>query len=84
MAITKPLSPYYANGVPVPRKKVDLHVKVSGYSDQRIQAVEAHKTQFNKRTQSAYKLFVHSMRKEKYIVARNNDADELIERYFFN
>jgi LmbE family N-acetylglucosaminyl deacetylase len=84
MAITKPLPPYYANGVAVPREKVDVCVKVSKYFNQRSQVVEAHKTQFNKRTQSAYKLFVHTMRKERFIIARNRDAEIWLESYFQN
>ncbi len=84
MAITKPLPPYYANGVAVSRNMVDVRVKVSRYFNQRIKAVEAHKTQFNKRTRSAYKIFVHTMRKEKFIIARNRDADKWLESSFRN
>jgi LmbE family N-acetylglucosaminyl deacetylase len=82
MAITEPLSPYYANGVPVPQESVDLQVKVARYNSQRIKAVEAHKTQFSKRVRTAYKLFVRGMRKEKYIVAGNRDADDLLAECF--
>ena len=82
MAITRPLSPYYAHGVPVPESMVDLQVKVKSYRHQRIQAVEAHKTQFSQGTRTAYKLYVRTMRKEKFIIARNKGADELIESCF--
>ena len=71
MAITKPFPPFYANGVAVPRDSVDVRLNVSGYSRQRSLAVAAHHTQFNKGARSAYKVFVHGMRKEKYIIARN-------------
>jgi len=82
MAITKPLPPYYAYGVAVPRNKVDLKVHVSRYFGQRIRAVESHKTQFSQRTRSAYRLFVHTMRKEKYIIASNRGGDELLKTAF--
>lgn len=63
-----------ACGVAVPRNQVDISVNVSGYSGKRMKVVGAHKTQFNKRTRSAYNVFVHVMRKEKFIIARNRDA----------
>ena len=69
MAITKPRSPFYANGVPVPKNELDVILDVSGYFNEKKQAVDAHKTQFNPRTRSAYKLYVHTMRKEKFIIA---------------
>ena len=73
MAITEPLPPYYANGIPVSKNEVDVVVKVSRYFKQKKLAVEAHKTQFSKRTRSAYKLYVHTMRKERFIIARSTD-----------
>jgi LmbE family N-acetylglucosaminyl deacetylase len=82
MAITEPLSPYYANGVPVPKEMVDLQVKVTRYRSQRIKAVEAHETQFSKRVRTAYKLYVRGMRKEKYIIANNRYADDLLAACF--
>jgi len=82
MAITKPFPPFYANGVAVPKNMVDVQVKVSRYSRQRALAVEAHQTQFNNRVRSAYKVYVHTMRKEKFIIARNRNADDWLERYF--
>jgi LmbE family N-acetylglucosaminyl deacetylase len=82
MAITRPISPFYATGVPVPRDAVDVFVKVSGYNKQRVQAVESHPTQFNDRVRSSYKVLVHTMRKEKFIVAANRDGDEWLKRCF--
>lgn len=82
MAITKPLPPFYANGVAVPKKAVDVCEKVSKYNKQRIQAVEAHQTQFNDRVRSSYKMLVHIMRKEKFIIAGNRGAQEWLERCF--
>jgi LmbE family N-acetylglucosaminyl deacetylase len=79
MAITKPFPPFYANGVAVPKKDIDVQVKVSAYSKQRALAVEAHHTQFNRRARSAYKAFVFTMRKEKFIIARNRNGDECLE-----
>ncbi len=75
MAITKPFPPFYANGVAVPRNAVDVRIKVSKYSRQRTLAVEAHQTQFNNGTRSAYKIFVHTMRKEKFIIARHRNTN---------
>ena len=82
MAITKPLSPFYANGVAVPKRTVDVRVNVSGYFNQRIKAVESHKTQFNKGARSAYRLSVRFMRNEKYIIARKRNADTWFESGF--
>lgn len=82
MAITKPFPPFYANGVAVSRNEVDVHVKVSRYSRSRALAMGVHHTQFNKGARSAYKVFVHTMRKEKFIIARNGDANEYLEKYF--
>jgi LmbE family N-acetylglucosaminyl deacetylase len=82
MAITKPFPPFYAHGVAVPRNQVDVKVKVSRFSRQRSQVVEAHHTQFNKRVRSAYKIFVHTMRKEKFIIACDGNGNEWLERGF--
>lgn len=82
MAITKPFPPFYANGVAVPKKDIDVQVKVSAYSKQRSQAVGAHHTQFNRRARSAYKAFVFTMRKEKFIIARNYNGDVCLKEYF--
>jgi LmbE family N-acetylglucosaminyl deacetylase len=75
MAITKPFPPFYANGVAVPRNTVDVRIRVSRYFRQRTLAVEAHQTQFNNGVRSAYKIFVHAMRKEKFIIARHRNAN---------
>lgn len=82
MAITKPLPPFYAGGVTVPRNRIGVRVDVSRYNKQKNQVIEAYKTQFNRRTRSAYKIFVHLMRQEKFSIARNRDANDLLERYF--
>lgn len=82
VAVTKPLSPFYAHGQAVPRNTVDVRVRVSKYSRQRVQAVESHKTQFNSRVRSSYKMYVHTMRMEKFIIACNRDADDWLEEYF--
>jgi len=82
IAITRPLSPFYATGVPVPKDAVDVFVKVSRYNKQRVQAVVSHPTQFNDRVRFSYKVLVHTMRKEKYIIAANRDGDEWLRRCF--
>lgn len=79
MAVTKPLSPFYANGVAVPRNKVNLRVKVSEYMGQKKRVVEAHKTQFNGSVCFAYKLFAPMMRYEKFIIAGNRNTEEIFE-----
>ncbi|MGW8317441.1 MAG: PIG-L deacetylase family protein [Bacteroidales bacterium] len=79
MAVTKPLPPFYANGVAVPRNMVDLHVKVSKFMSQKKRVVEAHKTQFNGKTCAAYKFFAPMMRFEKFIIAEKRDGDEIFE-----
>jgi LmbE family N-acetylglucosaminyl deacetylase len=82
MALTLPLSPYYANGVPVPEELVDVRVRVNRYNSQRIEAVDAHKTQFSTRVRKAYKRYVLGMRKEKFIIEGNRDADHLLADCF--
>lgn len=82
MAITRPLSPFYANGVPVPKDAVDVFVKVSKYNPQRIQVLESHPTQFNHRVRSSYKVLVHTMRKEKFIVAANRNGEVWLKSCF--
>jgi len=82
MAITKPLPPFYANGVPVPKKTVDVSINVSNYNKQRTQVVEAHLTQFSNRIRSSYKILVHTMHTEKFIIASNRSADEWLEKCF--
>ena len=82
MAVTKPLSPFYARGIAVPKDSVDIRVNVSKYRHQRIGALGAHHTQFNKRVQSAYKIYVHTMRKERFTIANNRGNTEWLEKYF--
>jgi LmbE family N-acetylglucosaminyl deacetylase len=82
MAITKPLPPFFARGVAVPKNTVDVCVNVSKYAKQRTRVVEAHHTQFNSRTRSSYKILVHTMRTEKFIIAGNRSAGEWLERCF--
>ncbi len=82
VAITKPLPPFFAGGVAVPRNMVDQSVNVSRYAKLRTKVVEAHPTQFNSRTRSAYKILVHTMRKEKFTIAAKRNADELLDRCF--
>jgi len=82
MAVTKPLPPFFAGGVAVPKSNVDVSVNVSKYAVQRSQVVAAHHTQFNSKIRSSYKVLVHTMRKEKFIVAGNRNAGEWVERCF--
>jgi len=82
MAVTKPLAPFFASGVAVPRHSVNVRVDVAEYADQRARAVDAHHTQFNRRARSAYNMLVHTMRAEKFIIARNRGAGEWLERCF--
>lgn len=82
MAITKPLPPFFAGGVAVPKNTVDVSVKVSKYSKLRTEVMGTHLTQFNSRTRSAYKIFVHTMRKEKFIIAGDRNAGDWLDSYF--
>ena len=82
MAITKNLSPFYSGGISVSKHAVNVRVDVAKYADQRTRAVEAHHTQFNSRVRFMYKALVHTMPIEKFIIARNRDAGQLLERCF--
>lgn len=82
MAVTKPLPPFYAGGVAVPKDSVDLRVNVSEYARQRTGVVEAHRTQFSSATRSAYNLQVRMIRREKFIVAGNRNAGDWLESCF--
>ena len=82
MAITESLSPLYATGVNVSNHAVNLRVNVARYADQRTSAFEAHHTQFSSGSRLMYKALVHTMPTEKFIVARNRDAGEWLERCF--
>lgn len=84
MAVTKPLPPFYAGGVAVPKDSVDLRVNVSKYARRRTGVVEAHRTQFSSATRSAYKLQVQLIRHEKFILAGNRNAGEWLENCFRN
>ena len=82
MAITNTYVPMYANGVDVPGKSVNMRVKVSDFKDERIQVVEAHKTQFSGGARLMYKAFVNVMRSEAFIIARNREANALLQKCF--
>jgi LmbE family N-acetylglucosaminyl deacetylase len=82
MAITNNLVPVYAYGVEVSKKAVNIRVNVSGFAKERVQAFEAHHTQFPSGARFMYKTFVHTMRKEDFIIARNRDADTLLQNCF--
>ncbi len=81
MAITE-TSPFYAYGMTVPEDSIDIEVNVSKYAKQRIKVVEAHDTQFNGRVQFMYKILVRTMPVEKYIIAGNRNANDLLAAYF--
>jgi LmbE family N-acetylglucosaminyl deacetylase len=82
MAVTKPLPPFYAGGVAVPRDSVDLRVNVSKYARKRTEVVEAHLTQFSSATRSAYKIQARMIGHEKFIIAGNRNAGEWLESCF--
>ncbi len=82
MAITKTLSPVYAMGADVSRHAVNVRVDVAEYSDERTRAFDVHHTQFSRGARFMYKTLVHTMPTEKFIIARNRDAGEWLERCF--
>ena len=82
MAHTKSLIPIAEAGVDISEDAVDLRVDVTGYTDERVRAFNAHYTQFPKQARVAYKLLVHARRTEEFIVSRNRNADELLHRCF--
>jgi LmbE family N-acetylglucosaminyl deacetylase len=82
MAITGTRSPVYATGVAVSPRAVNVRVNVARYADQRTRAFDAHHTQFPSQARFAYKALVHTMRTESFIIARNRDASEWLERCF--
>jgi LmbE family N-acetylglucosaminyl deacetylase len=82
MAISKNLSPFYATGVDVSEHAVNVRVNVAPYTNQRIRALEAHRTQFNSRVRFIYKALVQTMPTEEFIIARNRDAGQWLEKCF--
>ena len=82
MAISQNHSPFYARGIDVSEHAVNIRVNVAKYAKQRSQVVEAHHTQFNRQVRFMYKTLVHTMPTEKFIIARNRDAEEWLDRCF--
>ncbi len=82
MAITNTNVPMFANGVDVPGEAVNMRVNVSDFKDERIRIVDAHKTQFSGGARFMYRVFVHTMRNEPFIIARNRDAHALLQMCF--
>ena len=82
MAHTKSLIPISESSVDVSEHAVDLRVNVSDYTDQRVQAFDAHHTQFPKGARVAYKVLVHTRRTEEFIISRNRNADDLLYKCF--
>ena len=82
MAHTESLIPISATSVDVSEHAVDLPVNVSDYTDERVQAFDAHHTQFPKRARIAYKVLVHTRRTEEFIISRNRNADYLLYKCF--
>ena len=82
MAHTESLIPLSAISADVSENAIDLAVHVSDYTDQRVQAFDAHHTQFPKRARSAYKVLVHTRKTEEFIIARDRNADKLLQICF--
>jgi LmbE family N-acetylglucosaminyl deacetylase len=82
MAHTKSLVPISESGVDVAKRAIDLSVKVTGYTDERVHSFDAHYTQFPQRARTAYKVLVHTRRFEQFIIAGNRDADQLLQKCF--
>lgn len=82
MAITKSFSPFYTRGIDVSEHAVNIRVDVAQYSNQRIRAVNAHQTQFSRGVRFMYKALVRTMPTEEFIIARNRDAGQWLEKCF--
>jgi LmbE family N-acetylglucosaminyl deacetylase len=82
MAITNNSSPMFARGIEVSEQAVNVRVKVSKYAKQRMRALEAHHTQFTPGFRFMYKALVRSMPTEEFIIARNREAGQWLERCF--
>jgi len=82
MAHTKSMVPIAETGVDVSDYAVDLPVDVSDFTDERVEAFDAHHTQFPKRARVAYNVLVHTRSTEEYIIARNRNADRLMQECF--
>ena len=82
MAITESWVPFYVTGVDVSEQAVNIRVNVSDFAAERVQAHESHHTQFSKGGRFMYKTLIHTMRTEEFIIARNRDADNLLQKCF--
>ena len=82
MAHTKSLIPLSANDMDVSRQAIDLTVDVSDFTDAKVQCFQAHHTQFPQSARSAYKVLVNVRKKEEFIIARNRNAELLIQQCF--
>jgi len=82
MAHSKSLVPIAESGVDVDKSAIDLSVKVTGYTDERVHSFDAHHTQFPQRARKAYKVLVHTRRFEQFIIAGDRDADQLLQKCF--
>lgn len=82
MAHSKSLVPISESGVDVDKRAIDLSVKVTHYTNERVKSFDAHHTQFPQRARTAYKVMVHTRRFEQFIVARNRNADLLLQKCF--
>jgi len=60
----------------------DLPVDVSDFTDERMEAFYAHHTQFPKRARVAYNVLVHARSTEEFIIARNRNAEFLLQKCF--
>ncbi len=55
----------------------------SDFTDEKVQAFDAaHHTQFPKRARVAYNVLVHARKTEEFIIARNRNADILLQKCF--
>ncbi len=61
---------------------IDLPVDVLDYTNERVEAFDAHHTQFPKRARVAYNVLVHARKTEDFIIARNRKADILLQKCF--
>ncbi len=69
-------------GVDVSTHAVNVRVDVAEFTSQRTRAFEAHHTQFSRQMRFMYKALVYTRPTEEFIIARNRDAGEWLERCF--
>ena len=83
MAVSQKAKNIFQTRAPVANNAVDLRVDVSNYEKERINSIDAHRTQFPYFFRTKWKKSMHDVSVEEFIIARNRDAQQLIQDCFF-